>query len=207
MAVAMPGRQHFLGPLEDAGEGERVKRREDQHQTHQETEVADPVDDERLLAGRRRRGLGEPEGNQEERAQADELPAQEEHGEVAGQDQRQHRGGEQVEVGEEPGEARVAVHVADGVDVDQRPHPGDDQRHQGCERIPGDLETGTDRRHPFPQHRRGRRASLRRRTEGRHRERWRRNRRRPARRDIPPAAHRSAARRSEETRRPPAEGQ
>ena len=39
----------------------------------------------------------------------------------------EHRGREQVEVGEEPRVARVAVHVADRVEVDQRADAGDEQ--------------------------------------------------------------------------------
>ena len=161
MAVAMPGESTSSARSKMPVKDSVWKDSEDQHQADQKAEVADPVDDERLLSGGSRGGLGEPEGNQQERAQADELPAQEEHGEVARQDQGQHRGGKQIEISEEAGEARVAVHVADGVDVDQRAHPGDDQRHQRCERIPGDLETGANRRHPLPKHDRGRRENLR----------------------------------------------
>ena len=50
-----------------------------------------------------------------------------------GEDEHQHRRGEQVEVGEEPREPLVAVHVADRVEVDQRADAGDQQD-------PGDRE-------------------------------------------------------------------
>ena len=49
---------------------------------------------------------------------------------VLGEHQREHRGDEQVEVGEEPAPARVVLHVADRVDVDQRADAGDQQQEQ-----------------------------------------------------------------------------
>src|SRR3712207_7713166 len=50
-----------------------------------------------------------------------------EHHEVVAQHQQEHRGDEQVEVPEEAPPARVVLHVADRVDVDQRADPGDQQ--------------------------------------------------------------------------------
>ena len=49
---------------------------------------------------------------------------------MADEDQREHRRDEQVEVAEEPAAARVVLHVADGVDVDQRADAGDQQQEQ-----------------------------------------------------------------------------
>ena len=56
--------------------------------------------------------------------------------EVVGREhQHEHRGDEQVEVAEEPAPARVVLHVADRVDVDQRPDAGDQQQEQRRQRV------------------------------------------------------------------------
>ena len=97
-----------------------------------EPEVADAVDDERLLRRARRRGLLVPEADEQVAAQADSLPADVEQQEVVAQDQHQHAEHEQVQVGEEAPEPAVAVHVADRVDVDEEADRADDeQEHRG----------------------------------------------------------------------------
>ncbi len=97
-----------------------------------EAEVADAVDDERLLSGARGRRLLVPEADEGVAAQADRLPADVEHQEVVAQDQQQHAEHEQVQVGEEAPVPAVAVHVADGVDVDEEADRADDQqKHRG----------------------------------------------------------------------------
>jgi hypothetical protein len=92
---------------------ERPEVDPDEHDPEAEAEVADPVDDERLLRREGRRGLLVPEADERVAAQADRLPADVEHEEVVAQDQQQHAEHEQVQVGEEAPEAPVAVHVAD----------------------------------------------------------------------------------------------
>ena len=65
-----------------------------------EAEVADAVDDERLLAGVGRRLLLEPEADQQVRAEADALPADEHHQEVGAEHEHEHERREQVQVRE-----------------------------------------------------------------------------------------------------------
>ena len=60
------------------------------------------------------------------------------------EDQQQHREHEVVQVAEVPGEATVAGHVGDRVQVDQRRDPGDDQDHEHRQRVDQDLELGVD---------------------------------------------------------------
>jgi hypothetical protein len=135
--------------------GEGPEAGEHQHQGDHEADVADPIDHKCLLGRSRRRGAGEPEPDEEVRAQAHQLPSEEEHRVVPGEDQREHRRSKQVEVGEEPGKTLVTVHVADGEDMNQGPYPGHHERHQRRKRVPLNLEAGADRRHPLPdQHRR-----------------------------------------------------
>ena len=118
----------------------------DEHQEDRETHphVTDAVDDERLLGRGRRRGLVLPEPDEEVRREAHALPAQEQAEVVLGQHQHQHRGDEEVEVAEEPAPARVVRHVADRVDVDQRPDARDQQeehrRQRVVEQVHADVE-------------------------------------------------------------------
>ena len=49
--------------------------------------------------------------------------------------QHQHRRHEQVQVGEEPSESRIPVHVPDRVHVNQETHPADSEDHDRRERI------------------------------------------------------------------------
>ena len=131
----------------------------DGHDAEREADVADAVDQERLLAGQRRAALVVPEADEQVARQADQLPGREHQQVVPGQDQQQHAEHEQVEVGEEPPAARVVRHVADGVDVDQHADGGDhEQHHRGQvvqEQVEGDAEVarrdplvGRERRSP-----------------------------------------------------------
>src|SRR5207244_963847 len=65
-----------------------------------EAEVADTVDDERLLARLRRGRSRVPEPDQQVRAEADRLPEHVQEEEVAGEDQHRHREHEEVQIGE-----------------------------------------------------------------------------------------------------------
>ena len=65
--------------------------------------------------------------------------------EARAEHEHEHRRREQVEVGEEAAEARVAVHVADRVQVDQRADAGDEQDHRGRERIGEEAEVDAER--------------------------------------------------------------
>ena len=59
---------------------------------------------------------------------------------LAAQHQHQHRRDEQVEVAEEADPARVVLHVADRVDVDQRADAGDQQQEQCRQRVVEQVE-------------------------------------------------------------------
>ena len=127
--------------------------RPDQHDPEDESDIADPVDDERLLAGQGRAAAGEPEADQQVAAQPDQLPGHEDDQEVVGQDQQEHREHEQVEVGEEPPVAAVVAHVADRVDVDEQADRGHHDQQAGGQGV--DEEAGRDRelagRDPLPE--------------------------------------------------------
>ena len=120
----------LAGQLADGAEVGGAEGREHQRDRQREADVTDTVDDERLLGGGSGRRLVLPEADEQVRRQADALPAQEQAHEVGRQDQREHRGDEQVEVAEEAAATRVVLHVADGVDVDQRADAGDQEQEQ-----------------------------------------------------------------------------
>ena len=128
--------------LERAGERavrtrvvERTQLGEDQEHRHHEPDVTDAGGDEGLLARVGRGGPLEPERDQQVGAEAHALPPEEGHEEAAAEDEHQHRGDEEVHVGEEAREARVAVHVADRIDVDQRRHAGHEEDERDRERV------------------------------------------------------------------------
>ena len=138
------------GSAEDRPEIERAEGRRHQEQAEQQSGIADAVGDEgfaRRIADLRAFALFvKPEADQQEGAQADAFPTGEQHHEVIRGDQHQHRGDEQVEVKEEAGETLVAVHVADGVDVDQRADAGDEQHHRHRKRV--DLQRPVEAKPP-----------------------------------------------------------
>ena len=139
-----------VGLGEDLAVVERAEGDPDEHDAEAEAEVAHPVDDEGLLARVGGRLLLVPEADQEVRAEADRLPEDVEDEEVAGQHQHHHREHEQVQVGEEARVARIVVHVADGVEVDEEAHPGHHQQHHRGElvHLRGDRGLEGARDHP-----------------------------------------------------------
>ena len=121
-----------VGAGEDSRIGGGSQGREHQHDGDRETDVTDAVHDESLLGRGRCCRLIEPESNQQVRRKTDALPADVEQEVAVTEDEQQHRGDEEVEITEEASAARVVLHIADGVDVDQRADAGDQQHeHHG----------------------------------------------------------------------------
>ena len=116
--------------LEDRKHVQRPERRVEHEHRDQESEVADPVHDERLLAGVRVLAVLVPEPDEEVGAEPDALPADEHQQVVRREHEHQHEEDEEVEVREVPRVAPVVTHVTDAVDVDQTAHARHDQRHQ-----------------------------------------------------------------------------
>ena len=86
----------------------------------EQADVADADGEERLERGAGVRLLLPPVPDQHERAEAHDLPAEDELDHVLGEDHREHAGGEQREGGEEVGVAAVAAHVLERVDLHER---------------------------------------------------------------------------------------
>ena len=128
-------REEVLGIGEDGVEIDRAEQHEDAEDAQREAEIADAVDDEGLDRG----GAGGrplvPEADQQIRRQPDAFPAEEQLQEVVRRHQHEHGEGEQRKIGEEARPVRVAVHVADRVDVHERGHGRHDDQHDHGERV------------------------------------------------------------------------
>ena len=106
-----------------------------------------------LLAGARVGRVPVPEADEQVRGQAHALPADEQQQVGVGEHEQQHRGDEEVEVGEEAPLVGVVLHVADRVHVDERPDEGDqhDEAHRQRVDEQADVELEGARRDPVPQ--------------------------------------------------------
>ena len=131
-------------------ETDRSKGGEDQKHRDHVSEIADAVGDEGLL--RRVASLlpANVVANQQVRAETDSLPTHKEQEQVVGQHQRQHHEHEEVEIGEEAVVARVSVHVAGGIDVNQQTDAGDEENVDSRERIEQIGEIGLEVPHLDP---------------------------------------------------------
>ncbi|GAB3997550.1 hypothetical protein GCM10029992_20780 [Glycomyces albus] len=132
----------FARAVEDFGEVEASHGADHDEHGQQEADVGDAVGQEGLLAGGGGGGFGLPEGDEEVGGEADPFPADEGHEVVAAEDEDEHGGDEEVEVGEESAPAFVVRHVADGVDVDEEADAGDQEREDAAERV--EQEAGLD---------------------------------------------------------------
>ncbi len=125
---------------EDFAKGERAQAAPDRHQADKHAEIAHAVDDKGLVGRVGRATAFVPETDQQIGADAHQFPKHEHHGHVAGDHQSQHAETEQRKALEEAAEAaaaphrltvgqrrehvehlgKLAVHVADGINVDAR---------------------------------------------------------------------------------------
>ena len=147
------GGGHNRSVGEDVGVAERAERAESQEDGHHEAEIADTVGDESLLACRGVGFVGEPEGYEEIRASPHAFPAEESQQQIVAEHENQHGKHEQVEIEEEFGEVRIAVHVAEGIEMYERAHPGDEQGHSDRKRVGQErhIHRQVARRHPRKQ--------------------------------------------------------
>ena len=121
------------------------------HHGDEQAHIAHSVHDEGLLCSNRIGGNVVPETDEEVRGQAHAFPADEETRVGVRQNQDEHRGDEEVEVGEEATTIRVVLHVRDRVDVDERPNEGDQhdeghrQRVEHQSEVNGEVSRGNPR--------------------------------------------------------------
>ena len=118
------------GVVLERGEVQRAVEREAHGDAEDEAEVADAVDDERLLRGGGGVVLVEVVRDQHVGAEAHEFPEDERHEQVVGDDDAQDGEHEDRETGEETAAGRVFLHVPDGEEVDPRGDERDHEEHQ-----------------------------------------------------------------------------
>ena len=134
-------------PREHLGVLQRAELRPQQEDRDRQADVADPVHEERLLRrGGRGRAVLVP-ADQQVGGQADALPAEVEHHEVVAQHQQQHRGDEQVELGEEPPPAAGRGSCSRPSRCGSAPPtPGDEQHERQRQRIEPQAEVDVQAR-------------------------------------------------------------
>ena len=130
----------------DLREAQGAEVEDEQEHRQQEGEVADTVDDERLLTGVCGRLLAEVEADEQVRGKTDALPAYEEKQEAFCQHQYRHEEHEQVQVSEETPVAIFMGHVSGGVKMNQEADARHDAKHDQREMVDRegevDLEAG-----------------------------------------------------------------
>ena len=119
----------------DCGEIHRSSHHEDRKDAERKAEVANAIDHEGLDRRRIRLRLMKPESDEQIAHQPNALPAEEQLDQIVGRHQRQHREGEQRQIGEEARPVRVLFHVADGIEVDEGRDRGHHHEHDRCERV------------------------------------------------------------------------
>ena len=119
----------------DSGVTQSSGRTESQEHRHHHAPVTNTVGNKSFLSSSCCAFAGVPERDQEVRASTHAFPTEEGDEQVFAHDQHQHREHEQVEIQEELGELRIAVHVANGVQVNERSNSGHKQCHRDAERI------------------------------------------------------------------------
>ena len=106
----MPGGDIALG-VASVAEGERPQAAPQRHQADDHAEVADAIDDERLVGRVRGAFPLDVKPDQEIGADADQFPEHEHHEDIAGDHQPQHAEAKQRQILEEAVEAAVAMQM------------------------------------------------------------------------------------------------
>ena len=128
-------RGHRRRARQHGREIQRAEGPQDQKHAEDESEIADAVHPERLVAGVGGGLLQEEETDQQVAAQAHAFPA-DKHQQVVGREhQQQHEKHEQIQVRKKTAVAGIVVHVSGRVNVNQPAHAGDDQQHDHGELV------------------------------------------------------------------------
>ncbi len=113
-------------------------------QAHEEADIPEAGDHEGLFTGFRGGEFLVPEADEEVRGQAHQLPGDVQLQQAAGNHQGEHGQGEERQVGVKAAEARVARHVADGVDLNQPADGGHDHEHHQAGGVQKEAEGHLD---------------------------------------------------------------
>ncbi len=130
---------------EDPGDPERAGVGGEREQADQKGDIAELGDQERLEGGGARLGRLPVVAHEEVRADAHDLPADQEHHQVAGVDDEQHRGGEEGDESRVRGVARVVAQIARRVDLHTGRDEADEDGDQDREAVEVQREVDGDR--------------------------------------------------------------
>ncbi len=108
--------------LLEAGKIERPGDGPDQDNAGEKTKIAQAIGQEGLFGRVGRRGALVPETDEQIAAQADQFPKNKHLEEIIADHHAEHGEGEQAHAGKKPRKAGVAPHVADGINMNGRPH-------------------------------------------------------------------------------------
>ena len=132
------------GGGKDRVEADRTGQHEHEENAEREAKITDAVDHEGLDGGGIGRRLFIPEADQQIGCETDALPPEEHLHQIVGGHQHQHGEGEQRQIGEETRPARIFVHVADRVEMDERGDARHHDQHHRRQRVdaqrPVDLQ-------------------------------------------------------------------
>ena len=118
---------------------ERAEMNLQQQDAQEQAEVTDARRDERLLRRLARRHALVVEANQEIRAEPDAFPEYVELQEVRGQYEPEHRRDEERDEREESSHSGIALHIADGINLDEEGNRRDDEEHHRRDGIDEDA--------------------------------------------------------------------
>ena len=128
-------RRHRRGARQHGREIKRPEGPQDQKKAEEESEIADAVYPEGLVAGVGGGLLQEEEADEQVAAQAHAFPS-DEHQQVVGREhQQQHEKHEEIQVRKETRVAGIVVHVTGRVDVNQPAHAGHNKQHDDGELV------------------------------------------------------------------------
>jgi len=137
MARLALSRQPFPSSLKEKRAAPAIKPQHSEEKSH----VADARGDERLFCSRRRARLLDPKSNEANTTRAPQAPKDEKQKQTVGNNQPEHRTGEERKVRKEPGEIFVLGHVTDAENKNAKPKPA---RSSPAWRQPADQEQNRD---------------------------------------------------------------
>src|SRR4030095_2084225 len=103
--------------------------RNKQQNPQYKTEIADPVDDESLIARDRVGVIVVPKPDEEIGAETHPPPPDEEHKKIISHHQQEHKEDKQVHINEKTNHPFIVPHIAERIDMDQEADAGDDEQH------------------------------------------------------------------------------
>ena len=130
--------------VENSLEIDAAERPEDEHDSQGESEIANTIDDECLLAGIGGALLAEVETDEQIGTEPDAFPTHKHQEEIVGENQHQHREHEEIQISEETVVALFMRHVASGVNVDEKADSGDDENHHAGQLVEHEAEIGDE---------------------------------------------------------------